>query len=610
MRHFTAVLLALILVLGVMVIPAGAAPAAQDALVDPGWKVDKEHPVIVVHGIGQSEVYLCDEKGEKVVGEDGKPVQNWPVSVDTDSLIPKLIFPLVASLLLQNDIFLTKTLRSAAKDLVPALKMDETGRPVQNYKVDKTHRHNGDDKAPTSLADLSDEAKETAYKSIPMQSMTELIGEKNMYYFSYDSFGNMGDIVDDLYKTIQDILKKHKTDKVNIIPISLGGTVMNGLVEYYKDKNIAAQLNNVVYVIAALDGSSMAGDLFTGKLAVDNENLYRNLIPSLVEGWTGYLINAVLRLFPKRLLKGVLDAVIDGVVGGVVSYVPMLWALVPSKDYKQAAEMWLSDPSMAKIKAQTDKYYNAQVNSRANIKAMRAAGVNCYAIAEYNIPMYSFVPSAFTENSDVLLQLSSPSMGATYGYIDTPLPEDYVPKKAGYMSPDRIVDASTCAMPDYTWFFKDQNHERTGRSDVVMRLTTRLSCSAEKNLSIHTLDKSWPQFNYGREGRSLNENLAKYKNFDVSSIKNEADRKEFIAAYAALEKQTQASIIDPKVDAEVRERFAAIMVKIGEWEAPASNEPDFWEQLGEKAAKGLSDALYFGYGPRGFIDPVWRIWCD
>ena len=609
-KHITAVFLALILALGVILIPAGAVETPKpQGLVDPGWAVDREHPVIIVHGIGQSEVFEYDDDDITKKLVDGEPVTGWPISIDTDGLIPKLIFPLLASLLLQNDIFLTKTIRGAVKDLIPTMKMTDEGRPVRNMRVEALHRFNGEDKDPTSLADLNDEAKAQAYKHIPMQDMTAIIGEQNMYYFAYDSFGNLGDIVDDLYGTIQDILDKHNTDKVNIVPISLGGTIMNGLVDYYKDEGIAAQLNNVVYVIAALDGSSMAGDLFTGKLAVDNENLYRNLIPSLVEGWTGYLINVVLRLFPKRLLMKVLDAVIESVLGDVVSNVTMLWALVPSKDYETAAEMWLDDKP--EIKKQTDKYYKAQKNSQANVKALRAAGVNVYAIAEYNIKMYPFVPSAFTENSDVLLQLSSPSMGATYGYVDTPLPADYVPKKPGYMSTaidGGIVDASTCALPDHTWFFKDQNHERTGRSDVVMGLTMRLSCSAEENLDVHTLKDTWPQFNHGREGRSLKENLAKYKNFDLSSIEDAADRTEFTAAYAALEAQTKATIIDPKVDNAVRERFDAILIKIGEKAAP--EEPDFWEQAGEKVAWGLSEAFYYGYGPRGFIDPIWRIWCD
>ena len=50
------------------------------------------------------------------------------------------------------------------------------------------------------------------------------------------------------------------------------------------------------------------------------------------------------------------------------------------------------------------------------------------------------------------------------------------------------------------------------------------------------------------------------------------------------------------------------MIKIGAW-GPEGEQP-FWEKALDKVSWFLSEALYFGYGPRGFIDPIWRIWCD
>ena len=609
MRHFkrlTAILLAAMLVMG-LALPAQAKTAPPQAPGGAEWELDGEHPSIIVHGIGQSEVFLYeDDNITKVIGSDGKPVQGWPPKIDINGVIPKLIFPLLGSLLLQSDIFLTSTLRDVAGDILSVFAMDLEGRPVQNMQVDRWHRYGGGD--PTSFEDLktiAPEQRRAALNHIPLDQMGELVGEDMMYYFAYDSFGNLEDITDELYQLIQDILVKHGTDKVNIIPISLGGTIINPLVERYND-SIVDQLNNVVYVIAALDGSNLVGDLYTRQFATDNESLYRTMIPGLVDGYLGYLLNVVLRLLPKRLVLKVVDAVIDGVVGGVVSRSTMIWALLPQAYYDQAVAEWLTAPEMASIKRQVADYHTAQVNSRANILDMQARGVRCYAIVDYNFPMYNFVASAKHVNSDGLLQTDSPSLGGTSFGVDVPLPDDYVPKYPGYMDKDRIVDASTGALYKTTWYFKDQDHERTGRSDVVMRLVMRLA--GGKDAQDITTMPEWPQFNYGRDGRWLASNVDRYKDFDAAAIEDEADRAEFIAAYAELKRQAEATVVKPGETEAIQKRFSDIMIKLGEWGVPQPQPA--WEQGLDKFARFLSEALYFAYGPRGFIDPIWRIWYD
>jgi len=614
MRHFkrlTAVILAALLALG-LALPAGAKTAPPQGPDGAAWELN-DYPVVLVHGIGQSEVFLYeDDNITKKLDANGKPIEGWP-DIDVNSLIPKLIFPLLGSLLLQSDILLTRTLREVAEDVLEVFALDDTGRPVENMRVEKLHFYNGEDKQPTSLADLDEKAKKMAYDHLPLQEMSDLMGEEKIYYFAYNSFGNMEDATAELYKLINGILMKHNTGKVNIVPISLGGTIMNSLVEQYKT-DIAGKLNNVVYVIAALDGSNIAGDLITRQLALDNESLYRTMLPGLIDGYMGHLLNVVIRMMPKRLVMKVLDAVIDGAVGGVISRCTMMWGLVPQGYYKDAAAEWLTDPSMADIKRQTDDYYRAQVNARDNILYLKSRGVNCYAVAEYNFPMYNFVASAKTVSADGLLQLDSPSMGATSWGVNVTMPGTYTPVAGGkYMDPYNLVDAGTGTLPDHTWYFKDQDHERTGRNDVIMKLTFRLACGAEK-VDVHSM-KEWPQFNYGRDGRWLTghaTNWAEELLADRLEVKyselSQADKDEFDAAYADVKAEKFKTIVEPGSLEKVQERFNNIMIKIGVWNAP--QPPSIWEWAGDKAAWLLSEALYFGYGPRGFIDPIWRIWRD
>ena len=609
MRHFTlkrltAVVLTVILALG-LALPAGAKTAPVQGPGGAEWELN-DYPVVLVHGIGQSEVFLYeDDNMTKALGADGKPIEGWP-SVDVNSLIPKLLFPLLASLLLQSDVFLTGTLRDLAQDVLSVFALDEEGRPIENMRVEKLHYFNGEDEEPTSLEDLG-ELKEKGYKNLPLQEMSEAVGEDKIYYFAYNSFGNLEDTTAELYKLINGILDKHNTDKVNIVPISLGGVIMNSLVERYKT-DIAGKLNNVVYVIAALDGSNIAGDLITRQLATDNESLYRTMFPGLADGYVGCLLNIVIRLMPKRLVMKILDAVIDGAVGGVISRCTMMWGLVPQGYYDDAVAEWLTDSSMADIKRQTDDYHRAQVNARDNILYLKSKGVNCYAIAHYNFPMYNFVASAKSVSADGLLQVDSPSMGATSWGVNVTMPDTYTPAAEGkYMDPYNLVDAGTGKLPDHTWYFKDQDHERTGRNDVVMKLTFRLACGMNDETDVHSMDE-WPQFNNGgRDGRWVKNTLKDWGDMDLSALSPE-DRAEFLAAKALMEAQVDITYFDPVAYGQARERFTNIMIKIGKW--PPPGEPSFWERAGDRVAWFFSEVLYFGYGPRGFIDPVWRIWCD
>jgi len=60
-------------------------------------------PSIIIHGIGQSELYELDKDGNRKIGEDGKPITAWPPTVDMDYITGALAYPLVATLLTQED---------------------------------------------------------------------------------------------------------------------------------------------------------------------------------------------------------------------------------------------------------------------------------------------------------------------------------------------------------------------------------------------------------------------------------------------------------------------------------------------------------------------------
>jgi len=443
----------------------------------------KSYPTIIIHGTEQSEVFLHDEHGNIVLDENERPIRGWPPkNLDMKPLIGKALPRLLGSLVFRCDVGLTKLARHAVESFLAEFRHDERGRHRRNMQVVRIHRMNGRDKAPTSMADVPEATRDYAYRQVPLHSLAAS-GEGRLYYFAYDTFGNHIDAIDELYQLIQDVLKKHNAGKVNLLPISLGCTVMNALAEYYPQ--VYSQLNNVVYIVPAFNGSMIVGDIFCKRLTVYNKKHRHELLLK----YTGKQLSAAIGLLPEWLVYKGIGAMLDAIVGNLLNRATMIWALLPKEDYPEAKKLWLGDPALHEIARQTDRYYQAQMNAVKNIKAMQQQGVRLYNINEYNIPLPRLVNSRATHNADGVIDLFSTSMGAASGYVDTPLPNSYLEKAdPKYISPDGIVDASTGALPDTTFYLKDVHHHKTSKNEALGPLVARLVAAQEPE-TVFTLEQ-------------------------------------------------------------------------------------------------------------------------
>jgi len=598
-RKTLAAALAAALCFGLLSIPATAAPPPAS---DDFYGGDTS-PVILIHGNTQSDVFLYrDDNVTPILDADGNPISNWPPTVDINGLLKQLIGPLLLSVLLQCDLGLTKALKSAVTDAFPLLKSDADGLPAHNMRVVTYVDAAG---TPLSLAE-SDEARDAA-RRFRIEERDPRAGEDTIYYFAYDSFGNNAFNTRQLADYIRAVSAKHGGSKVSLVPISLGGTLIVSLLEDYYDETVPL-LKNVVFVVPAADGTTIVGDLYTKGLSTDNQNLYRDMIPSLVPGWLGYLLNMALRLLPKRVLHGVLDTVLDSLVGDYLRHNTTMWSLVPAEYYQTARDLWLQGEENAAVRGQTDRYHQAQLNSRDNIQRMRNEDdVRVYDICNYDVPLYAIAGSYTKVNADSVIHLSGASLGATSGYVGTPLPSGYVSENPqctdtshNHMSPDGIVDASTGAIPCQTWYFKGGWHDHTPRNDLAMQLVIRLATSSEYE-TVYSMD-AWPQFNHCRLSRDLRIELLPLAESVNPATLCEKDAQELAAAIAEARAVLAKTVAVPGEYERARDRVAAILVKLGLREAEKRDWAGFFL---DPVFGFLNNALYCGYGAGGFLDPPW-----
>ena len=584
MKKFISILLSLAMMLSIVSVgTVGHAETTTDCGGDCEF-----YPSIVVPGIGQSNVWLLDDNGDYVLNDDGSRVNCFPAYFNIPSLISKLIFPVLLTLVTQMDIGLSSALSEALVECFAINASDGDGNIMANVEVEKY---------PNSLADCTDYERSQVYGNIPLNAFPSDIPEDHLYYFSYNSFGNNIQICNELYDFIQKIKEETGHDKVNIVPISLGGTVANGLLQYHPE--VVNDLHKVVYIVPALNGSTIVGDVMTRELTfLDADYLYNGFLSALMDEKDAKMIEVIARILPDEVLMKCLNKAVDGLLNDVIRTSTNLWALCPKESYAAAREALLSDPEMAEIRRQADIYHEAQVNSNANIQNLVDNGVQVFCIADYDVTIYNVGNSYNTQNADGIIQLESTAMGVHSANVGETLPEDYVQQNTycdnpehNHISPDRVVDASTGLLPDHTFYFDNQNHESTANNDIIIKLALALIDSDDIQ-DVYS-DPNFPQFNGGRHYRKLSNKIAECESVDTSSLTAE-QLAEFNDALADARALAATTVCEGGEYEEIMARLDAALISAGAKEPEAVEEPTFFEKA--------SPWLYENFGTNGYSE--------
>ncbi len=547
----------LVVVMLVSVVPFGAA-ATEDTSYVPAY--DYDTPVVLVHGIGQNDTYVLDENGKRQLASDGSYLNGWPLEVDIKTALIDILPALLGSIFLRRDLGLAKAMKKGAADLLFAIHKNNEGNYINNIEVPCFRG---------SMAEMTDEMKEFCYSRIPVQLCGEIIGEDKVFYFGYDSLGDIETNARSLNEYIHNVvLPKTGATKVNLCPISMGGSVAVEYLQLFKEDY--GIIKNMVYIVPAINGSDIVGALLTEDLCIeDDEALYFDLLGMLMgDSYTTYLINMALRLLPKKILKTALYALADGVVEAVVRNTTQLWALCPTEYYPEAREKWLSDDEHAVVREKVDYFMDARADFEKNQNELISKGANVYDIVCYDLPIFPLTSNYKTVNSDGIIQCTSTSMGATFADLGTTLGDGYVAKgtycnKPGHnhLSPDGMVDPTTGLLPCATWYFKGQSHEQLQYNDVCLSLATELMID-DNMVDVYSNPTAYPQYNGERYIRNVDRMIEDYNKADKATIgKEKCDAIE--KAIADVNAEKQKTIIDGAKWSAVETNLENAMIAAG-----------------------------------------------
>lgn len=501
------------------------------------------YPLVVVPGISHSITYVVDKNYDYENAEDtSKP----PIKQDlfgndlTGSTIildiPNTIFaalkyfigPLVASVVTQSDLGLTDGIA----------KLADVAFGVQKTLPDGTFANNdiGLLEFNGSFADYARKDPDYEsymeyqcaylYKILPLKSVSEIIGEENLFFFTFSLFGDPMTSAENLDKYIDMVLEQTGAEKVNLLPISLGGTIFTAFAERFTNTD---KVNSIVNVVPVLNGTQVVTDMYERDYNLDGEFWYQDLFPLVIREFTeygdlvGHLVNLLIRALPAKVNAAMITSMYNVLLDNLLVNTPQMWSMVTREDYPALAERYLSDSEHAPVRAKTDAFYSAQMNLEDNINEMIDNGVEINIISGYSLhtgdARYNFfhlMGDSDSVNGDGVINVESTTLGATAVLPGEKLPADYkqaINSEYSYISPDGELDASTGVLPDNTWYFYDMNHEDTANNAPVINLALALIYSDEVE-NVHTNPEKFPQFN----GNSDNWFIRRWRYNDLKNI--------------------------------------------------------------------------------------------
>ena len=301
-------------------------------------------------------------------------------------------------------------------------------------------------------------------------------GDDTNYYFGYDFRLDPVENAQKLHTYIEEVKELTHHDTVRFRASSMGGVVAMSYIKLYGTKDI----ETIIFQCCPILGTAVAGELYNGKLMINKDALIRygaQALPSLDSDFGAGLLYILIEAFEyigvfdflmpiaDKLIDNLGDRVFDECLIPIFGTLPGIWSFVPDEYYESGKQFMKLDPSTQAGLIKKLDFYHYEVQGKAEelLRGAQAQGTTVYILCGYNMQRTPLV-TAYMETSDATVDTKYASCGATCAKLGETLDDSYVQQKhtdKNYLSPDGMIDASTCILPESTWFVKDMLHCKT-----------------------------------------------------------------------------------------------------------------------------------------------------
>ena len=431
-----------------------------------------------------------------------------PENLATDGFVAKLTTALITGFIEYGanganwDSF-GKRVLPVVKDMLADIAYNTDGTPVNDNVTHETYDE--------PMSSYTEEEKKTIFTAFGLK-YAEQYNEDLVYAFGYDWRQSPIDCADQLNDFISYVKARTGSNKVNVVAISQGSAVTLAYLAQYGGSDI----NNLVFASPAWQGTSLAGDAFTGNIDID-VYAFENFMVGMSDGSATTHIIAVLLsslatseefteewfLILEKAIEGMEPRIYSDIIVPMLAGMPGLWCLVPADYYEDAKAFLFPEGVDADLLAKIDAYNEIQTNAKQIIEDAEDAGMKFAIVCGYNRQIAPINENLNT--SDMVVDTKYASGGATCADYLTAFSDWDFGGKGAYkqanpdghyhISWDYKVDASTCMFPEQTWFIKNLQHvaygtyEDDGTCDIVMWLL-----SMKKQHTVFTDKENYPQF--------------------------------------------------------------------------------------------------------------------
>ena len=480
------------LVLALVMLTCIAAPALAA-------KSSKGTPVIFIPDMTDIVLYQNPD------GFVPSPVFNW--KENADGYIREIVSGLMQSKI--NVSTGAAKVSGTINEIFRSIQCNENGEPrIGNVGPIKYYR---------PVEDNVDEPIYTENIASFVTASKQLISADRIFVYNYDWRLDSYDNAKGLKEYINNVRANTGCKKVSLVSGGYGGIVANTYL-YFNESHAKKYIASCVFLDSLADGSSIIGDVMSGDLirtvkdvtdgyngnifdlgsdvydtikgtdvgdalaryiSTDPTGLFVNALTSLLGDtpyhnvFTQFALSLALKIIKdeglftdvgkgyREILMNADEAIYNGGLREYMRNMPGLWAAVPNDSYQQALYfMYGNDLEIpAKMLTKIERSNKVLKATEQTLQTAKNNGVNVCVVAGYNLQILP-ITSSLVEQSDGLQATRYAGLGATTGDMKHNLKRTQQCGNGNHnhLEPGRAVDASTCYLPENTWFIKDHQH--------------------------------------------------------------------------------------------------------------------------------------------------------
>ncbi len=321
--------------------------------------------------------------------------------------------------------------------------------------------------------------------------IADTVGYENIYVFTYDWRLDPIENAAALADYIDNVKDNSGSEKVSILSEGYGSVIATTYLA--ENEDAADSVHNFVTVSSEFMGTSLVGDFFKGDIVNEFTNITKytsayvrytndlsdNPLTSFVTWILNYIMNNEweLQAFCHKIEELVSDMEFYLRLSGVtkeMAQMPGLWALVPEYDYVDALDNMFGEDTPEFID-KLDTYKDYQYDYETILVDAKDNGINVYVVASWDLQIFPIGENCSVQ-SDGIVDTEYASFGAVCIELndvgDATEAEQCIDDGHDHMSETydmltpwyayggicKYIDASTCALPENTWFIKNMKH--------------------------------------------------------------------------------------------------------------------------------------------------------